>query len=85
MPVFTYRGTNRAGTTVTGEQTAQSKTELANNLKRQQINVTKMSEKGKEFNMPTFGGGVDAKSSASVGSVIARAAPVKRAEGAFGS
>jgi type IV pilus assembly protein PilC len=61
MPVFTYRGTNRAGTTVTGEQTAQSKTELANNLKRQQINVTKMSEKGKEFNMPTFGGGVDAK------------------------
>jgi type IV pilus assembly protein PilC len=61
MPVFTYRGTNRAGTTVTGEQTAQSKTELVNTLKRQQINVTKMSEKGKEFNLPTFGGGVDAK------------------------
>jgi type IV pilus assembly protein PilC len=61
MPVFTYRGTNRAGTTVTGEQMAQSKTELVNTLKRQQINVTKMSEKGKEFNLPTFGGGVDAK------------------------
>ena len=61
MPVFTYRGTNRAGTTITGEQMAQSKTELVNTLKRQQINVTKMSEKGKEFNLPTFGGGVDAK------------------------
>src|ERR1017187_6485424 len=61
MPVFTYRGTNRAGETVTGEQVAQSKTELVHTLKRQQINVVKMSEKGKEFNLPTFGGGVDAK------------------------
>src|ERR1700680_4763247 len=61
MPVFTFRGTNRAGATVTGEQMAQSKTELANTLRRQQINVTKMSEKGKEFNLPTFGGGVDSK------------------------
>jgi type IV pilus assembly protein PilC len=46
---------------MSGEQTAASKTELINNLKRQQINVTKMSEKGKEFNLPTFGGGVNAK------------------------
>jgi type IV pilus assembly protein PilC len=61
MPVFTYRGTNRAGATVSGELTAASKTDLISNLKRQQINVTKMSEKGKEFNLPTFGGGVDAK------------------------
>src|SRR5665213_1985822 len=61
MPVFTYRGTNRAGDSVSGELAATNKTELANNLKRQQINVTKMSEKGKEFNLPTFGGGVDAK------------------------
>jgi type IV pilus assembly protein PilC len=61
MPVFTFRGTNRTGATVTGEQTAVSKTELVNTLRRQQIKVTKMSEKGKEFNMPTFGGGVDAK------------------------
>src|ERR1700693_4108124 len=61
MPVFTYRGTNRAGDTVSGELAATSKTDLINNLKRQQINVTKMSEKGKEFNLPTFGGGVDSK------------------------
>jgi len=61
MPVFTYRGTNRAGTTVTGEQMAPSKNELVSMLRKQQINVTKMSEKGKEFNLPTFGGGVNAK------------------------
>lgn len=61
MPVFTYRGTNRAGVSVTGEQMAATKSELVNLLRRQQINVTKMSEKGKEFSIPTFGGGVDAK------------------------
>src|SRR6202047_3608050 len=61
MPVFTYRGTNRAGATVSGELAAANKTELIGSLKRQQINVTKMSEKGKEFNLPTFGGGVDSK------------------------
>src|ERR1700688_4715190 len=62
MPVFTYRGTNRAGVAVSGELTAANKNDLMGSLKRQQINVTKMSEKGKEFNMPTFGGGkVDAK------------------------
>jgi type IV pilus assembly protein PilC len=61
MPVYTYRGTNRTGTAVSGEQVASSKAELINLLKRQQIKVSKLSEKGKEFNLPTFGGGVKAK------------------------
>jgi len=61
MPVFTYRGTNRSGGSVSGEVTATSKAELQNLLRRQQITPTKMSEKGKEFNMPTFGGSVSAK------------------------
>ena len=61
MPVFTYRGTNRAGSSVSGEMTASSKTELQSLLRRQQITPTKMSEKGKEFNLPTFGGGVNAE------------------------
>src|ERR1700739_1443819 len=61
MPVFTYRGTNRSGGSVTGEMTASSKTELQALLRRQQITPTKMSEKGKEFNLPTFGGSVSAK------------------------
>src|SRR5208282_6433321 len=61
MPVFTYRGTNRSGGNVSGELTATSKAELQNLLRRQQITPTKMSEKGKEFNLPTFGAGVNAK------------------------
>jgi type IV pilus assembly protein PilC len=61
MPVFTYRGVNRAGTSVTGERSASSKSELAALLRREQINVSKLSEKGKEFNFPTFGSGVDSK------------------------
>src|SRR4030081_7236 len=62
MPVYTYRGTNRGGSAVSGEATATNKAELQNILRRQQITATKMSEKGKEFNLPTFGGGsVNAK------------------------
>src|SRR6202046_1479788 len=61
MPVFTYRGVNRTGATVTGERTAATKAEATASLKREQVNVSKMSEKGREFNIPTFGGGVDAK------------------------
>jgi len=41
--------------------TAASKTDLQNLLKRQQITASKMSEKGREFNVPTFGGGIDSK------------------------
>src|SRR5450755_1050451 len=61
MPVFTYRGTNRSGASVTGEMQATNKNELQSLLRRQQITPTKMSEKGKEFNLPTFGSGVKAK------------------------
>ena len=61
MPVYTYRGTNRAGSAVSGEATATSKAELQNILRRQQITATKLSEKGKEFNLPTFGASVKAK------------------------
>jgi len=61
MPDFKYQGTNRSGSSVSGVMTANSKADLQNLLRRQQITPTKMSEKGKEFNMPTFGGGVKAK------------------------
>jgi len=61
MPVFTYRGVNRSGATVTGERTAETKAEMAAMLRRENINVSKLSQKGKEFNIPTFGGGVDSK------------------------
>ncbi len=61
MPVYMYRGTDRTGSAVSGERNAASKAELMGLLKRQQIKVNKLSEKGKEFNLPTFGAGVKSK------------------------
>jgi type IV pilus assembly protein PilC len=61
MPVYVYRGTNRTGGAVSGEQSATNKAELMNLLRRQQIKVSKLSEKGKEFNLPTFKQGVKPK------------------------
>ncbi len=39
----------------------QARPNLAAALRRENINVSKLSEKGKEFNVPTFGTGVEAK------------------------
>jgi type IV pilus assembly protein PilC len=61
MPVYAFTGVNRAGAKVTGERQAGSKDELRSLLRRENINVSKVSEKGKEFALPTFGGGVSTK------------------------
>jgi type IV pilus assembly protein PilC len=61
MPDYKYQGTSRSGSAVSGVMTASSKAELQNLLRRQQITATKMTEKGKEFNIPTFGGSISAK------------------------
>jgi type IV pilus assembly protein PilC len=61
MPDYKYQGTSRSGSSVSGVMTAANKTELATLLKRQQITATKMTEKGKEFNVPVFGAGVTSK------------------------
>jgi len=61
MPVFTYQGVNRAGVAVTGERVASNKAELVAQLRREQVTVNKMTEKGREFSLPTFGAGVTSK------------------------
>ena len=61
MPTYTFRGVNRAGATISGERVANSKAELISQLRRENINVNKASEKGKELNIPTFGTGVSSK------------------------
>src|SRR5260370_3484196 len=61
MRDYKYQGTSRSGGSVSGVMTASNKTELASLLKRQQITATKMTEKGKEFNIPQFGGSVKSK------------------------
>jgi type IV pilus assembly protein PilC len=61
MPVYAYTGVNRAGAKVSGERQASTKDELRSLLRRENITVNKASEKGKEFALPTFGGGVNTK------------------------
>lgn len=57
MPVFTFSGKNASGEKVTGERVAENKQALASNLRRERIQPVAIKEKGKEFVMPTFGGG----------------------------
>jgi len=52
MPDYKYQEPAAQAGSVSGVMTASNKTELASLLKRQQITATKMTEKGKEFNMP---------------------------------
>src|SRR6476620_2076867 len=57
MPVFTFSGKTASGEKISGERTAANKQALANQLRREQIATPTIREKGKEFALPTFGGG----------------------------
>ena len=57
MPVFTYNGTNAAGTKISGERIAENKQALTMALRRERISPTTIKEKGKEFALPTLGSG----------------------------
>ena len=61
MPQFEWSGTKRSGESVSGVMAADNKDVVIQNLRRQQITVAKVKEKGKEFALPKFGGGVSAK------------------------
>src|SRR3990172_6875892 len=61
MPTYSYRGTTAAGATVSGERVADSKQALQAMLRRERITPVTIKEKGKEFSLPIFGGGVSAK------------------------
>ena len=57
MPVFTFSGKDASGQKISGERTASNKQALAQALRRERITPGAIREKGKEFNMPTFGSG----------------------------
>lgn len=61
MPQFEWSGTKRSGEIVSGVMTADNKDTVIQNLRKQQIIATKVKEKGKEFALPKFGGGVKTK------------------------
>src|SRR5881394_936833 len=58
MPTFEWRGRGRAGQDQTGVLVADSKDAVIASLRRQQIVVTAVKEKGKEIAVPKFGGKV---------------------------
>ena len=58
MPTFEWKGTARNGQTQTGVLVADSKDAVIAMMRRQQIVVTAVKEKGKEIALPKFGGGV---------------------------
>jgi type IV pilus assembly protein PilC len=62
MPTFEWKGTARNGQTQTGVLVADSKDAVISVMRRQQIVVTAVKEKGKEIALPKFGGGVPAQS-----------------------
>jgi type IV pilus assembly protein PilC len=61
MPAFVWKGKTREGKTVAGERVAENKEAVMALLRREQILVSSVKEKGKEVALPKFGGGVPPK------------------------
>ncbi|HXK08023.1 MAG TPA: type II secretion system F family protein [Vicinamibacteria bacterium] len=61
MPAFVWKGKTRDGKVVSGERVADNKEAVMQLLRRDQILVSSVKEKGKEIALPKFGGGIPAK------------------------
>lgn len=61
MPNFRWKGRTRAGVVQEGALVADNKEAAIVALRKQQIIVTNVTEKGKEFALPKLGGGVSSK------------------------
>jgi len=61
MPAYVFKGKTRSGAATSGERSADSKDAVIAMLRREQILVTSVKEKGKEIALPKFGGGISSK------------------------
>ena len=61
MAVYTWKGKNKMGKMQEGTMSADTKDAVIAILRRQQIMVSAVTEKGKELAIPKFGGGVSQK------------------------
>ncbi len=61
MPAYVWKGKTRDGKVVSGERVADNKEAVMALLRRDQILVSSVKEKGKEIALPKLGGGVPAK------------------------
>ncbi len=61
MPAYVWKGKTRRGVAASGERVADSKDAVIAMLRREQVLVTSIKEKGKEFAFPKLGGGISSK------------------------
>lgn len=61
MPAYVWKGKTRDGKAVSGERVAENKEAVMALLRRDQILVSSVKEKGREIALPKFGGGVPSK------------------------
>jgi type IV pilus assembly protein PilC len=61
MPAYVWKGKTRDGKVVSGERVADNKESVMALLRRDQILVSSVKEKGRELALPKLGGGVPAK------------------------
>jgi len=61
MPNYSWKGRTRGGRVQEGMLVAESKEAAIATLRKQQIIVTAVTEKGKEFALPKMGGGISSK------------------------
>ena len=61
MPAYVWKGKTRDGKVVSGERVAENKEAVMALLRRDQILVSSVKEKGKEIALPKLGGGVPSK------------------------
>ena len=57
MPTYVFKGRNRLGEVIVGERLADSRDVLRQLLRREQVMLTSVKEKGREIAVPKFGGG----------------------------
>ncbi len=60
MPAYVWKGKTRRGVAASGERVADSKDAVIAMLRREQVLVTSIKEKGKELAFPKLGGGIKA-------------------------
>ena len=61
MPAYVWKGKTRRGVATSGERVADSKDAVIAMLRREQVLVTSIKEKGKELALPKLGSGIKAK------------------------
>jgi len=61
MPAFVWKGKTRDGKVVSGERVAENKEAVMALLRREQVLVSSVKEKGKEVSLPKIGGSVPSK------------------------